>query len=207
MEVGGLRDSSQHRKTISPIPGLNEHTPTRYVMGDFDPTAHASNPTTPDRRLFPTGPSLVEVAWAEKTVSNNGKERLTFRLKAVAGSHTDENITVDCYLTPDAAWKLASLSLSCGVTEKFDPDNQSDLLKLFVGKQMKITVAPDLYTNRDGMEVMGRKISTFQSLDPEVARKQMAERNAAIDKARNNGSSNAPIPTATVAGEGEEIPF
>ena len=162
----------------------------------FDPNAHSTAPTT--RELFPTGPSLVEVKWVEKQLSTTGKEKLAFRLIAVAGSHTGQQIIEDCYLTDAASWRLATFAKSCGVNEEFDVNDPSGLLTTFVGKQMKITVNADEYKNRDGQMVVGRKISSYESLDPDVAKEQQAERNARISAATR------PAPKAD---GGEEIPF
>ena len=158
------------------------------------------------RKLFPTGKTLIRVSWAEKTVSGTGNERITLTYEGQVGESKGQKIRDDLYYDlGQAQWKVALVTESLGVAE-FDPDDPKDLISTFVGKEMAITVSEDDYTDRDGEARIGRKISSYESLDAKVAAKQREERNK-----RLGGSSRADRASASAApsaGESsEEIPF
>ena len=170
----------------------------------FDPNKHASKPGSwkgGNKPLFPVGPHLVTVQWAEKTISAKGSERITFKLACEVGSAAGMSISDDCYLSEAAAWKLASFALSAGVSEAFSTDDPQALLETFVGKKMKIVVREDEYTNKDGHLVQGRKIVAYESIDPKVKAQQRAATQARFNASRANGMSALPEQ------QDENIPF
>lgn len=152
-------------------------------MAAIDPNAPA--PTTPrkPRELLPIGPYLTSIKWAEKTISNKGTPRITFTYEVIAGDHKGKTHREDAYLTEGSIWKVQTLAKAAGVKKAFDPDNNRELIDTFVGKQLKIVLALD-DSRPDGQE--DRKISAFESLDPEIKRVMDAER-----KARFGGNTGA----------------
>ena len=165
------------------------------------------------KKLFPVGKTLVKVTWAEKSVSGTGNERITLTYEGQTNDSKGQKIRDDLYYDlAQVQWKVAAVTESLGVIE-FDPDDAKDLLNTFVGKEMAITVVEDEYTNRDGDATIGRKISTYDSLDATVAAKQRAER--AKRFGNSSGASRADRaaePAGTTEGEGEgatdgEVPF
>jgi hypothetical protein len=154
------------------------------------------------RKLFPTGKTLVKVTFAERTLSSTGNERLTLTYEGQVGDAQGMKIRDDLYYTlAQSNWKVALVTESLGVSE-FDPDDAEGLLHTFVGKKMMITVAADEYTSRDGDARIGRKISSYESLDAKVAAAQREERNKRI----GGGSSRSDRSGPSTSGN-EEIPF
>lgn len=169
-------------------------------MAAIDPNAPASTPR-PTKALLPTGPYLVSIKWAEKTLSNKGTPRISFQYEIVAGEHKGKVYREDAYLTSGSLWKVQTLAKAAGVKRAFDPDNGRDLLDAFVGKQLKIVISEDNWTDNNGAEREGRKISVFESLDPEVKRQMDAER-----QARFGGKGTGPS-AGTSARNDDEVPF
>jgi hypothetical protein len=169
-------------------------------MAAIDPNAPASTPR-PTKALLPTGPYLVSIKWAEKTLSNKGTPRIAFQYEIVAGEHKGKVYREDAYLTSGSLWKVQTLAKAAGVKRAFDPDNGRDLLDAFVGKQLKIVISEDNWTDNTGAEREGRKISVFESLDPEVKRQMDAER-----QARFGGKGTGPA-AGTSARNDDEVPF
>lgn len=169
-------------------------------MAAIDPNAPASTPR-PTKALTPTGPYLVSIKWAEKTLSNKGTPRITFTYEIVAGDHKGKTYKEDAYLTAGSLWKVQTLAKAAGVKKAFDPDNNRELLDCFVGKQLKIVLSEDNWTDNTGAEREGRKISVFESLDPEIKRQMDAER-----KARFGDKGGAPA-NGTSARNEDEVPF
>ncbi len=158
------------------------------------------------RKLFPVGKTLVRVSWAEKTVSGTGNERLTLTYEGLVGDAKGQKIRDDLYYAlSQSQWKVALVTESLGVSE-FDPDEPKDLIASFVGKEMTITVSEDEYTDRDGEARIGRKITSYESLDAKVAAKQREERNKRLGG--SSGSSRADRSSASASSSSnEEIPF
>ena len=155
------------------------------------------------RKLFPVGKTLVKVTWAEKTVSGTGNERLTLTYEGQVGEAKGQKIRDDLYYgLSQAQWKVALVTESLGVTE-FDPDDAKDLISTFVGKEMAITIAEDEYTNRDGDAAIGRKITTYESLDAKVSAKQRADR----EKRFGSSSGGSRADRSSSEGGDAEIPF
>jgi hypothetical protein len=169
-------------------------------MAAIDPNAPASTPR-PTKALIPVGPYLVSVKWVEKTLSNKGTPRLSFQYEIVAGEHKGKIYREDAYLTAGSLWKVQTLAKAAGVKRAFDPDDGRDLLDAFVGKQLKIVLSEDNWTDNTGSEREGRKISVFESLDPEVKRQMDAER-----QARFGGKGNGPA-AGTSQRDDETGPF
>ena len=155
------------------------------------------------RKLFPVGKTLVKVTWAEKTVSATGNERLTLTYEGQTGEAKGQKIRDDLYFgLAQSQWKVALVTESLGVSE-FDPDDAKDLINTFAGKEMAITVVEDEYTNRDGDTVMGRKISSYDSLDAKVAAAQREERN----KRFGSGGGGSRSDRAQDSGSDADVPF
>jgi len=169
-------------------------------MAAIDPNAPSAAPRKA-AELLPTGPYLCSIKWAEKTVSNKGSERVTFTFEIVAGDHKGKSHREDCYLSAGAVFKIQTLAKAAGVKKAFDPDKSKELIDLFVGKQLKIVLAADNWTDATGAERETRKVSVFESLDPDTKKAMDAERQARFPK---TGSSSVGAPAVTTD---EEIPF
>lgn len=160
-------------------------------MAVVDPNAPAAAPRKP-REFLPIGPYLVEIAWAEKTLSNKGTPRVTFTFTISAGGQSGKSYREDVYLTDGSLWKIQTLARAAGVKKAFDADNNSELIDVFVGKKLKIVLGEDNWTDNAGVEQDGRKIALFESLDPETKRAMDAER-----KARFGDKGGAAAPAST----------
>lgn len=159
------------------------------------------------RKLFPVGKTMVRVSWAEKSVSATGNERITLTYEGQVGDAKGQKIRDDLYYDlAQAQWKVALVTESLGVSE-FDPDDPKDLIATFVGKEMAITVGEDEYTNREGDLTIGRKITSYESLDAKVAAKQREERNKRLGGGSSRADRAAPATSDTATGASEEIPF
>lgn len=172
-------------------------------MAAIDPNAPPSTPR-PTKPLISTGPYLVSIKWAEKTLSQKDTPRITFTYEIVAGEHKGKTYKEDAYLTAGSLWKVQTIAKAAGVKRAFDPDNGRDLLDAFVGKQLKIVISEDNWTDASGTEREGRKISVFESLDPEIKKQMDAERQARFGgKGTGPAAGNAP---RNMAAE-DEVPF
>lgn len=176
-------------------------------MAAIDPNAPAAATPRKARELLPAGPYMMSIKWAEKSLSNKGTPRITFTYEVIAGDHKGKTHREDAYLTEGSIWKVQTLAKAAGVKKAFDPDIARDLIDTFVGKQLKIVLSVD-DSRPDGQE--DRKISAFESLDPEIKKVMDAER-----KARFGGSGGATV-TSTAARVGvvsvesqseDEVPF
>lgn len=112
------------------------------------------------RELCPEGDYLLQIAWVEKTLSQKGMPRLSFRFKVAAGTLVGKTVFEDCYLTENAMWKVANLAALCGYGEndEIDPDDASDLINKFQGKTFKGTVKHETYKNKDGVSVQATRV-------------------------------------------------
>ena len=174
-------------------------------MAAIDPNAPAATAPRKARELLPAGPYMVSIKWAEKTVSNKGTPRITFTYEVVAGDHKGKSIQEDAYLTEGSKWKVQTLAKAAGVKKAFDPDNNRELIDTFVGKQLKIVLSKD-DSRPDGQE--DRKISAFESLDPEIKRVMDAERKARLGGGSSVGTSASSTRTGPISVEtDDEVPF
>ena len=157
------------------------------------------------KKLFPIGKTIVKVTWAEHSTSRTGNDRLTLTYEGQVGDAAKQKIRDDLYYDlAQAEWKTKLVTESLGVSE-FDPDDPKDLLKTFVNKEMVITVAEDEYTNKEGDVTVGRKITSYESLDPKVAAKQRAEREKRFGS--GGGTRADRSASATESGSDDETPF
>jgi len=150
---------------------------------------------------------MVSIKWAEKTHSNKGTPRITFTYDVIAGDHKGKTHREDAYLTEGSKWKVQTLAKAAGVKKAFDPDNNRELLDTFLGKQLKIVLALD-DSRPDGQE--DRKISAFESLDPEIKKVMDAERKARFGGSGGTNTAAAAPRTGVIAVESEsedEVPF
>ena len=170
-------------------------------MAAIDPNAPAAASPRKARELLPPGPYMVSVKWAEKTQSNKGTPRITFTYEVVAGDHKGKTYREDAYLTEGSIWKVQTLAKAAGIKKAFDPDNNRELIDTFVGKQLKLVLSVD-DSRPDGQD--DRKISAFESLDPEIKRVMDAERKARFGGNTNTSSTRTgPIPVES----DDEVPF
>lgn len=175
------------------------------TMAAIDPNATAATTPRKARELLPAGPYMVSIKWAEKTVSNKGTPRITFTYEVIAGDHKGKTHREDAYLTEGSIWKVQTLAKAAGVKKAFDPDNARDLIDSFVGKQLKIVLSVD-DSRPDGQE--DRKISAFDSFDPEVKKAMDAERKARFGGSAGGNASASSTRTGPIAVDSEdEIPF
>ena len=180
-------------------------TQTGGHMAAIDPNAPAATTPRKARELLPAGPYMVSIKWAEKTVSNKGTPRITFTYEVVAGDHKGKTVREDAYLTEGSIWKVQTLAKAAGVKKAFDPDNNRELIDTFVGKQLKIVLSVD-DSRPDGQE--DRKISAFESLDPEIKRVMDAERKARFGGNTGGNASASSTRTGPIAVESDdEVPF
>jgi len=176
-------------------------------MAAIDPNAPAAVTPRKTRELLAVGPYLVSIKWAEKSISNKGTPRITFTYEVVAGDHKGKTHREDAYLTEGSKWKVQTLAKAAGVKKAFDPDNNRELLDTFLGKQLKIVLALD-DSRPDGQE--DRKISAFESLDPEIKKVMDAERKARFGGSGGATATAAAPRTGVIAVESEsedEVPF
>ena len=112
------------------------------------------------RELLPEGDYLLEVKWAEKGVSQNGKARLSFKFEVAAGDSKGKKAFEDCYLTDAAVWKVQNLAALCGIPEdqEIDPNDPKDLINKFQGKTFRGTIKHEEYTNKDGVVVKAQRV-------------------------------------------------
>ena len=149
-------------------------------MAKINPSS-SNESKTPGVKLFPTGEAIVVVNWAEQTTSGSGNPRVTFRLKGITPAAVkDLYINEDCYLESKSVWKLNEFAKAVGVTQEFDTEDTKQMVELFVGRELKIRVAKDNFTGKDGKPREGRKITSYSSLRPK--NKEKAEASGA-DKA------------------------
>jgi len=173
-------------------------------MAAIDPNAPAATTPRKPRDLLAVGPYMVSIKWAEKTLSNKGTPRITFTYEVVAGDHKGKTHREDAYLTEGSIWKVQTLAKAAGVKKAFDPDNNRELIDTFVGKQLKIVLSVD-DSRPDGQE--DRKISAFESLDPEIKRVMDAERKARLGGGSATASASSTRTGPIAVGTDDEIPF
>jgi len=155
-----------------------------------DITPGKTTPTSSGgRELLPTGKYLVNIKHVEKTLSPNGKERLSWQFSIKAGEYKNRVIFDDTYLTDAALWKVQSLAAAAGLKpeQTFDPGNAAQLIDLFVGRELFVSLGEDKYTNSEGAQVVTRKVTAYDSTTPSVP------------KPREGGNKGAEA--------GDDIPF
>jgi hypothetical protein len=157
------------------------------------------------RPQIPVGKYLTQIESVEKTISpKSGSARLSFAFRIGHGEHEGRKLYEDFYLTENALWKLFDLTEAIGMPEgsEIEDDDPAALMNTFSGKSVWVMVSADNYTDKDGNEREGRKLSRFDSTDPHVRAKQDAKR-------RQQFGGNTASEAATDAGssEGEEVPF
>jgi hypothetical protein len=159
------------------------------------------------RPQIPVGKYLTSIESVEKTISpKSGSERLSFAFRITSGdpSLVGRKLYEDFYLTEGALWKLFDLTEAIGMAEgsEIEDDDPAALMNTFSGKAVWVVVSADDYTDKDGNQREGRKLSRFDSTDPQVRAKQDAKR-------RQQFGGNTASEAATDAGssEGEEVPF
>jgi hypothetical protein len=117
---------------------------------------------TPGKKfeIVPEDDYLLEIAWVEKTLSQKGKARLSFRFKVAAGPLTGRIVYEDCYLTEAAMWKVSNLAALCGYGEddEIDPNNPADLINKFQKKTFKGVVKHEKFTGKDGKEGVATRV-------------------------------------------------
>lgn len=176
-------------------------------------------PSSPRRtvELLPTGSYLVEIDWAERTLSNRGTQRVTFKFKITSGVNEGRTFREDIYTTPNAIWKLKLLARAVALPPGTPLKTPKDLLDAFQGKQLKVVLSKDEYTDAEGAKREARKISVFESLDPKVRAEMDAERKARLGGGGGGGSasggggggsaSGSRRPTPDNVVEDDDIPF
>ena len=150
------------------------------------------------KNLIPAGKYLFTVKHAEKTLSNKGTPRISFRCEVAAGEAKGKAHTEDCYLTDEAIWKLQDFSKACGVTGEIDTDDPAALIDAYCGKQLFIVLIHDSYKDKDGADQVGVKSTAYDSTEAK-APKDRKQRPA-------QAAGQTDETPATEAG-GEEIPF
>ena len=156
-----------------------ESTETDDEVGAIVPgkTAPASGG---GRDLLPPGKYLTAIKHVERTLAPKGKARLSWQFAVAAGPHKGRVIFDDTYLTQAAIWKVQTLAACAGLAkeQQFNPKDAAQLIDLFVGKELFITTAEDPYKNKDGLDVVGRKVVAYDSADAKIAQEMAAERAA-----------------------------
>lgn len=176
-------------------------------------------PSSPRKtvELLPTGSYLVEIDWAERTLSNRGTQRVTFKFKITNGPNAGRTFREDIYTTPNAIWKLKLLARAVALPAGTPLKSPKDLLDAFQGKQLKIVLSKDEYTDNEGAKREARKISVFESLDPKVRAEMDAERKARLGGGGSSGGGSsgggsgrrpsAPSNDDDIVPEDDNIPF
>lgn len=156
-----------------------------------------NNKKTDEKKLFPTGESLIEISFLDfEASSKKGTPMVTFKLRGTAGSANDQVIRNRCYLTDSSLWKLEDFAIASGVDAatavQLAKASDPRLLELFIGTKLKAVVKADTYTDKDGIEREGREVVAVESLDAAI-RDYMEKRR----KARQTGGNfTAPQPVA-----------
>jgi len=147
-------------------------------MAKIDLKAARTKKGRPLRPLFPLGKTTASIQWIEKTLSSKkGTPRLTVSFQGELGAAKGKKISMDLYLSESAVWKLGEFCIAAGVdADSLDSDNTKELLDLFVGKEIVISVSPDMYKDKDGNDKEGRVISSIGSLDATIQAKLVAMR-------------------------------
>ena len=151
-------------------------------MTKIDLKAARTRKGRPLRPLFPLGKTTASIQWIEKTLSSKkGTPRLTVSFQGELGASKGKKISMDLYLSDGAIWKLGEFCTAAGVdAETLDSDDTKALLDMFVGKEIVISVSPDMYKDKDGNEKEGRVISSIGSLDATIQAKLNADRTARL---------------------------
>jgi len=147
------------------------------------------------RDPIPVGKHLCRIRHVEKSLAKTGSPRLAWQFEIVAGSLKNRIIFDDTYLTESSLWKVQSLAAAAGLKaeESFDPDKPAELIEKFQGRQLWVTLAEDVYTNKDGVSVSGRKVTAYDSTVASMPK----------ERERTNAASTSSVQ----AEESEEIPF
>lgn len=160
------------------------------------------------RKLYPTGPSLAAITWADiETSSRKGTPLVRFTIKGKAGEAEGLTIYKRCYLTPKAMWQLEDMSIAVGAdAEKMLTAAQSGdattIIAAFIDKPLKVVVKSDEYTDAEGITRETREIVAIESLDSNI-RAFMEKRR----KARMTGGSISASSAPTNDNAGDDIPF
>jgi hypothetical protein len=158
-------------------------------MSDEIKTGSNSAGTT-GRSLLPTGRYLTDIEHVEKTLSNSGKERLSFTFRVVAGPHEGRKMFDDVYLTESALWKLDALSEAIGLEKgtASKPNDPAALINTFGGKRLFVTLSADEY-EKDGQTREGRKITAYDTT--EATKPQQRDDNAGGSDADADADASA----------------
>jgi len=165
---------------------------------------------TQKRTPYPTGPSLVKVAWADLgTSSRKGTPYVAFKLEGMAGDAKGMNIRHTCYLSEKALWALEDFALCIGadaanMVSWAKSGDVTNIIASSLDKSLKLVVKADNYTDSEGIERESRKVVAIESLDPSVKSYMEKRRRARM----TGGKLPAQIPTApTNTSTDDELPF
>jgi hypothetical protein len=121
---------------------------------------------------------LVRIDFVTRGLASNGRPRLDWTYVIIAGPFTGRKFFDHTYLSEDAVWRLQNLAAAAGVQEEFDTRNPAQMINLFCGKQMVITIKPDNYVNREGVHVEDRKVVQYDPLVTGPAEEEREEDHA-----------------------------
>jgi hypothetical protein len=124
-------------------------------------------------KLFPVGESLAQIKFVDFEVSSKkGTPLVNFKLEGSAGEAKGLAIRNRCYLTDNSLWKIEDFAVACGVDAAaavaLSKASDPRLLRLFIGKEVKVVVKADSYTDNKGIEREGREIIAIESLDAKI---------------------------------------
>ena len=131
-----------------------------------------SKPEKTEKKLFPTGPSLVVIRDVSVGTSKvKGTPEVTFRLDGQAADAKGLAIYRRCYLTDSAMWQIEDTAAAVGVSKEeatkratSSPVDIEWLLTNFVGRKLKVVVQAETYTH-EGIQREGREIVAIESID------------------------------------------
>jgi hypothetical protein len=124
-------------------------------------------------KLFPIGDSLAQIKFVDfETSSKKGTPLVNFKLEGIAGDAKGLAIRNRCYVTPTSLWKIEDFAVACGVDAAaavaLAKTTDQRLLRLFIGKEVKVVVKADGYTDNKGIDREGREIVAVDSLDAKI---------------------------------------
>lgn len=126
-----------------------------------------------ETKQFPVGDSLAQIKFVDfETSSKKGTPLVNFKLEGTAGEAKGLAIRNRCYLTDNSMWKIEDFAIACGVDAAaavaLSKASDSRLLRLFIGKEVKVVVKADSYTDNKGIDREGREIVAVESLDAKI---------------------------------------
>ena len=115
-------------------------------MADFDPNApeHKSDGGGGNyAKLVTPGTYLlgIRAALAHDTTKSAESKRYTrFALDVIHGTHEGESFTDRVFRATTSYKRLAAVARACRINERFDPDKDSEMERVFVGRALKASV-------------------------------------------------------------------